>query len=303
MATEASWAAYRVFLHRRVTRLAPVVLAVAVVGGPALVVLGGFPATTVARDSALLVTQTVAFALAAGTAVVAPLEPAWSLSVEWSFYLVFPLCLLVLRRRGHDPRSVTKVLALLALSLYLLGLLLPFEDFYLLPVANLGVLFAGAALASRHYEHRLAGTHPQVDPARRVMATVLLVALVFAPGDTLSWGWKLAVVPGTTAAALVVIHASSDSRAIGRLFPARWLGFVGLRAYSLYLWHLPVMWIVWVSLPATSPFLRAAIAICALVPVVIVSFELLERPVLRRRGTSQARRRALRAGRADVPTG
>ena len=44
-----------------------------------------------------------------------------------------------------------------------------------------------------------------------------LRSLLFVPGDTLSWGWKLAVVPGTAVATLVVIHAAWDGAAVGRL--------------------------------------------------------------------------------------
>lgn len=56
---------------------------------------------------------------------------------------------------------------------------------------------------------------------------------------------------------------------------------LGLASYSLYLWHLPILWIAWWGLPQLSPASRAGIALAVLVPVVYVSFRYLEKPWLR----------------------
>ena len=46
---------------------------------------------------------------------------------------------------------------------------------------------------------------------------------------------------------------------------------------------MPVLWLAWFNLRGTSPYLRALVALVCLVPVVELSFRLLEVPVLRGR--------------------
>ena len=284
----AMWPAYRGFLRRRVVRLAPVVVALVAVGGPALIWLGSLGPAEVRRDGLIALVQATAFARAFGIETLEAFGPTWSLTVEWTFYLVFPVLLVALRRCGADPARVSKVLAGTAVALYAGGLMLPFAEFYLLPVANLGLLFAGAALATWHRGTLLSAGATGPDPARSVMALVLLVTLVVLPGDVLSWGWKVAVFPATAVCTLVVIHGCWAGRPASSLLARGPLRQVGLRAYSLYLWHVPVMWIVWVRMPGSSASVRAGVALAVILVVVMLSFELLERPVLGRARSRKA---------------
>lgn len=308
-ATEPTWAGYRRFVSRRVRRLAPVSLAVAVVGGALMLGVAGLPLAEVLRDSLAVATQTAGFVMATGVDMATPFTPAWSLTVEWVFYLVFPVVLMALRRREFGAWEVRNILALGALALYVLGLFLSDAAFYLLPVANLGVLFAGASLASEHVRREQALVPPGRDPAYSRMALLMLAIFVVLPGDTYSWGWKLAAVPAAAVAGLAVVHGCWSRVPTARALSSQWLSAVGVRAYSIYLWHLPVMWLVWVQLPELSPGWRGLIALVGLAAVSVLSFELLERPFLghapRRAWAGQvvAVRWARRPAVAGAPTG
>jgi peptidoglycan/LPS O-acetylase OafA/YrhL len=283
--TNGGLADYRRFLVRRIVRLVPVLLGLVVVGGPLLVIWGGKPANVVALDSLIVLGQGTAFAAVSGVDVLEVFMPTWSLSVEWCFYLVFPVILMLLRRRRLDPTTVTRTLAVLAAGLYAFGLTLPALAFYLLPVANLGVLFAGAAMATSH--HIGQPRRHRTDPAYGWVSLVMLCILVVLPGHPLGWAWKLAVLPAAALCTLVVIHACTSRIGPTRVFASGPLRHVGLRAYSLYVWHVPIMWLVWVNMPRSSAGSRAVVAAVAIAAVVVVSFELFERPVLSGSGRSK----------------
>jgi peptidoglycan/LPS O-acetylase OafA/YrhL len=152
-----------------------------------------------------------------------------------------------------------------------------FEAFYFLPVANLGVMFAGAALGAWHLER----TEPLAcDRARTVMAMVTLGIFALLPGYTLSWSWKLAVTPAATLAALALIHGVVARDRATAVLGTPLLSSVGRGAYSLYLWHMPVMWLVWFNTEGANKWVQAAIACLGIAGVSALSFHALERPVL-----------------------
>jgi peptidoglycan/LPS O-acetylase OafA/YrhL len=249
-----------------------------VVGGPLLVAFGHLPLREVVRDGLYALTQTTAFATAFGVKTQPSLAPMWSLTVEWVYYLVFPLVLLLLRRRLSKDASALRALIGITVGLFLGGLALPPLQYYLLPVANLSVLFAGGTLATWHH---LAGPGRRTaDEAWTATAALLLVILVFLPGHTLGWGWKAVVLPATTIATLVVLHGCWANSRVAGLLAARPLRYIGLRAYSVYLWHMPVMWLTWVNLPRSPSLLHAAVCVTLVAVVAGLSFRLLERPVL-----------------------
>ena len=199
------------------------------------------------------------------------------------------------------PTGVVRPLAVVALVLYFVALPLEFTNFYLLPVANLGLMFAGAALSSWHRSGPTLGR--STDPARSYFALALLTIFVFMPGYTLSWGYKISVFPAVGVATLVLIHGCWVGNRTARTMSTRWLRAVGLRAYSLYLWHMPVLWLAWFNLRGTSPYLRALVALVCLVPVVELSFRLLELPVLRGRLNSRPNSAGMTLEEAPVVAG
>jgi peptidoglycan/LPS O-acetylase OafA/YrhL len=274
----SSWAAYRLFLSRRVQRLGPVIGALVVVGTPSLVLLGGQSLPDMLFDAVLAASQTTGLAWTFFHESHPAWSPTWSLTVEWIFYLCFPVAVLACKRIAVSAETARNLATGSAALLYALGLFLEPKAFYLLPVANLAVMLAGAALALHHAGAK--GAMTPTDPAPPLIALVLLVLLVALPGRTLGTGYKLVILPAITIATLVIVNGCRSNSVLTSVLASRLLRAVGVRAYSLYIWHMPVFWISWFSLRESTRAVQAASALILLVPVVLLSFRYLEKPWL-----------------------
>lgn len=158
------------------------------------------------------------------------IHPAWSISVEWQFYLIAPLILAFCR--GSAARCLLVIAATLALSKYLTRHFdFPFEA----TVVMRGGLFAVGIFS--YYVTRWAVSNPQnVKPIVPYMIPLALAAVWVVGGEYLGPGLVWVVVFGTVLARLV--GASSILTQPAQYFLTRrvviWLGRV---SYSTYLCH------------------------------------------------------------------
>jgi peptidoglycan/LPS O-acetylase OafA/YrhL len=157
----------------------------------------------------------------------------WSLSVEWQFYLLFPLLLAGIRR--YRAGSEGQVMLLLLLASFALALLQvesdPAAAFFLLParawelLAGGLVFFYGARMGRwivrPHYFEWLG------------LGLILLAGTGLA--DPLRWPGGMALLP-VGGAVLVMLAARGDSRLTG----ATPVQSIGRWSYSIYLWHWPL---------------------------------------------------------------
>jgi peptidoglycan/LPS O-acetylase OafA/YrhL len=153
----------------------------------------------------------------------------WSLSVEWQFYLLYPLLLIFLFRFRSARPLLGGVLIVLVLSLALAVLVTPKKpeaSFFLLPTRAWEML-AGAVV----YLHK-----DKLRSPLAALAGVLMIAFAtyFYTEDLLYPG-HYAIVP-VLGSALVIAARSEDrvlSNPVGQ--------FLGNISYSLYLWHWPLI--------------------------------------------------------------
>ena len=207
----------------------------------------------------------------------------WSLSVEEHFYLLWPLALLAVLRRGWSLRAVATI-AVLANAWPALLLLsgADADRLYYLPDSRAAQLLTGCALASLLFSRgELGRLRRAFGPAAAslALAGVALTALFGSRQD--GWYWLGGMQVLGVAAAVVIGHLvlHGDARLSHAL---RWgpLPVLGLWSYGIYLWHLPL---IRFAQPVLGDTLAVALGAALLaVPLAAASYRFVEQPLLRR---------------------
>ena len=226
--------------------------------------------------------------------------PDWSLSLEFQFYLVFPLLAIALRKRPLMLCFAAAVMAFVSPPLfgfYLTpGSLAHFRQPAFLPY-RLHFFLLGALAYAMFKRHREAADATWTGD---VLAIVLCLVVMGVQATLGVFG-------------ILYLMARPHSRAASLLGreTMRWLGRI---SFSIYLVHAPLMRVVvallvrepwFVSLP---PLARFAVAAACLVPVVLVAAQLLYRLVeqpgiaLAHRWTSGDRARVKAEAKAEPTT-
>ncbi|RYD54554.1 MAG: acyltransferase [Sphingobacteriales bacterium] len=156
----------------------------------------------------------------------------WSLSVEWQFYIIYPL-LIIFLQKTIGLNSFRFVIAACAALSFMLSLYAstrwPGAAFYLLPTRAWEMLVGGLIYLFPLNRGRLTSLALEY-------IGLLLIAVSFFIFDSESiWpGWR-ALVP-VLGASLVIYSARTDSVLICN----RLSQIIGKSSYSIYLWHWPM---------------------------------------------------------------
>ena len=212
-----------------------------------------------------------------------PLLHMWSLGVEEQFYFVFPLALLLLYR-WVPKRVLLAVIAAAAVSLALSAYFSPRNPsaaFYLLPTrawemmgGSILALLPDRNISSKTGVQKRAATFFSV----AALATLVATFALFRGGMTFP-GYN-ALLP--VAATMALIYFTPGT-AIASLLSLRWVRFVGLISYSLYLWHWPVIVFARVrGFDPHDPTVAVAIAVISMT-LATLSWRVVERPFRERK--------------------
>ncbi len=163
----------------------------------------------------------------------------WSLSVEWQFYLIYPVIIFSLYKFSLTRRYLAPILWLLAVySLFLCisySTTEPTVAFYLLPQRAWELLAGGiVALQFNPSKIRYLG-RPFLSRALLTLGFLLIIVSIYFFNYNLPWPyyWALGPVLGTC-----LVIAANQSEAI--LFKCRFVQLIGKWSYSIYLWHWPI---------------------------------------------------------------
>jgi peptidoglycan/LPS O-acetylase OafA/YrhL len=193
----------------------------------------------------------------------------WSLSVEWQFYILYPIFLVCVEK--YFPRHTTKIYWAVALaSLLLSGVVTaawPTYGYFLLPTRAWEMMAGGLVVLI-----------PQASPNRPWLKRVLLVGGITAIFFSIVffdaydyWPGVGAVIPAIGAVAVLLASR-----------PGRWSTnpvsyWLGVLSYSLYLYHWPIYCLaVYLKVPMEAPTLLALFGLTLVLSY--LSYTLVEMP-------------------------
>jgi peptidoglycan/LPS O-acetylase OafA/YrhL len=213
-----------------------------------------------------------------------PLEHTWSLSIEEQFYVVWPLVVALVLRRGSRRAVLVLSLGLGALSMGAMAFLFDPADTtraYLGTDTRAAAILAGAALA--------AAVPPGRSFETRTVRWLDALGVASAVGLGVAW-WKMDgharfLYRGgfwlTEAAVLVLILcAMAGSRSlVARALAWKPLTWLGTISYGVYLWHWPVNVVVTPSRVHLQGVALHALQLAISLGIAVVSYQAIERPI------------------------
>ncbi|MFC9789009.1 acyltransferase family protein [Rhodococcus sp. NPDC127528] len=236
--------------------------------------------------------------LAADPAV-SPLQHLWSISVQGQFYLAAVLVVFAIawfqRSRGRSIRmpvaAVLGILAAVSLT-YAATSSLPQTWLYYDTGARLWELLAGGLLAC-------VASRLRVPRALRSALAVAALAIVLACGLLIDGRSQFpgpwALVPVGAALTLIVAGSSPHTEdPVTRLLTSKPLLRLGAIAYSLYLWHWPILiGFLVVDHRPTAGLVGGAVVIAASLVLAELTTRLIETPIRRPPSAADRRRPGL----------
>ena len=160
----------------------------------------------------------------------------WSLSIEEQFYFFFPLFLILLFKYNFKKYLTNSILIFLIISIFIYFLFRDYNQnltFYLTFTRIWEILF-GALVACISFKKRLDIKNYNFFG----LAIIILALFIGSIFDQQNFARLLAVI-GTC---LVIFNNGTKpkSKFLSFLLTNKFLVFIGLISYSLYLWHVPI---------------------------------------------------------------
>ncbi|GAB2582311.1 acyltransferase [Dyella jejuensis] len=220
-------------------------------------------------------------AYAATDSQVLPLLHTWSLAIEWQWYLVLPLWLMLLHRfiSPRQGRLVVACVTLLAAVMAMLVVHSEGSSAYFLFTPRVFEFLFGACVALFSPGRPTPDARLPVN-ALGMLSLLAIVAIAMVPGviDHYPNGYAIAVC---AASAGVIAVGARERSWVARALSWRLPEFLGDISYSLYLWHWPIFATIrYLGVPEYASVLLACYALtlaCA-----YLSYRYIEQPYRKR---------------------
>ncbi|MGZ9675087.1 acyltransferase family protein [Flavobacterium sp. GNP001] len=162
----------------------------------------------------------------------------WSLSVEWQFYILYPIILLLFRKKYLKKRNlIAKVLILITVFSFLAAAFLTKEfnsfTFYMFPTRAWEMTFGGLAfLYSNSIKDFISGNWKKIIVLFSLV-TILLCSMLI--NESFLWPSYFTIIPVISTFLILTLSDYNN-----KFFKNKLIQFFGKISYSLYLWHWPI---------------------------------------------------------------
>ena len=161
----------------------------------------------------------------------------WSLSIEWQFYLIYPILLSILKRY-YSLERLKWIILIIAISSLVISVIIspkfPNASYYMLPTRAWEMLIGSIAYL---YPIRLKGFYKE---STFYSGLVLVISACFIFDESSVWPGVNALLP-VIGAYLLIVAAKENSI----IFNNRFVQYLGKWSYSIYLWHWPLVVIIY----------------------------------------------------------
>ncbi|HEX8497274.1 MAG TPA: acyltransferase [Actinomycetales bacterium] len=217
----------------------------------------------------------------------------WSIAIEWQIYFLFPLVLLARRRTGVVP-TVAVACGAVVLAQVLAGTYPALQGLTNLTPQFFALFVLGSASAAVVHRPRA----PRGAAAAGAAGFAAFAVLAWAQGPV--WVdrhyFSIDLFIGVATAALLAGLSQGQLRALRSVLSSRPLTVTGAYSYSIYLVHLPLLWLVGhfvVDVVTEDAVTRFVLLLLLGVPAVLVGsygfHVLFERPFLQHRSLKSLR--------------
>jgi len=166
----------------------------------------------------------------------------WSLAVEAQFYLLYPLFVAVVWRFWNGLKALTISLLILFMASLLLSIVVTFlkptAAFYLLPTRSWELAAGGLV----YLIARQGWVSERLKRSSYWLGWVFVIASFSLIEESFAWPGYWAILP-VLGASLIILGHRENCKLTNNLV-AQWLGD---RSYSLYLWHWPLVVVLYFS--------------------------------------------------------
>lgn len=168
-----------------------------------------------------------------------PLLHMWSLGVEEQFYMLWPALMVIALKVGGKrmlvATGVVLAIASFAVSEYYLARD-PSFAYYMLP-SRAGELLVGALLFLLLDSRRIPVAGANLAGA---IGLSMVAYSLFSLNEKGGFPGVISIIP-SVGAALLIISGTNQASLLSRAFGVTIARYIGLRSFSLYLWHWPVL--------------------------------------------------------------
>lgn len=167
-----------------------------------------------------------------------PLLHSWSLSIEWQFYILFPIILISLYK--YSKKFAFVLLLIIFFISITLSIFYSSNNslvFYMIQF-RVWELVIGSMISIYRFDYTKKIKTSVFTELFNLMSFLLIVFSLYLGYKNIPY--PLNVLPAIIGTATLIIFCSQNDM-IGKMLSTKLFVFIGLISYSLYIWHFPII--------------------------------------------------------------